>query len=231
MFGDLDLFPFGLEGLVGVGGHLHGGARHLIRHHLGLVSRVVLAQNQAVEASETEDVEKVPRGGTDPRGVQGRQLHASLQHRLVTDRQRKWNLGGEKAGKGVIDPASDDDHGQDVGHVSLNHVGHHGRVRHGIFHLRLPLVHFEVAFFLVVEEELAPQKRLFRNVFPILPKKSAANESLTVLDAGQVDGLVAGEQNGDVMADDADEECDDDDGEKDPNADIRSNRISAIVYI
>ena len=63
-----------------------------------------LTQNQTVEASETEDIEKVPRGGADPRGVQGWQLYASLQHRLVTDRQRKWNLPAKEVvvGAGVV---------------------------------------------------------------------------------------------------------------------------------
>ena len=42
MVGDLKLFPFGLEGLVGIRRHLHRGPSHLIRHHLRLIGGVIL---------------------------------------------------------------------------------------------------------------------------------------------------------------------------------------------
>ena len=67
-------------------------------------------------------------------------------------------LSGEKSGKGVIDPASDDDHGQHVGHVTLHHVRHHVWIGHGIFHLRFPLVDLEITLLFVVEEVLSPQE-------------------------------------------------------------------------
>ena len=41
-------------------------------------------------------------------------------------------LGGDEAAEMPVDPATYDDHWQDVGQVSLQHVGHHRRVSHRV---------------------------------------------------------------------------------------------------
>ena len=69
---------------------------------------------------------------------------------------------GKKSGECVVNPATDDDHGQDVGHVSFDHVCHHIGISHGILHLGFPLVHFEISLLLVVEEEFPPEVGLDR---------------------------------------------------------------------
>ena len=69
---------------------------------------------------------------------------------------------GKKSGECVVNPATDDDHGQDVGHVSFDHVCHHIGISHGILHLGFPLVHFEISLLLVVEEEFPPEVGLQR---------------------------------------------------------------------
>jgi hypothetical protein len=41
-------------------------------------------------------------------------------------------LGGDESTEVPIDPAADDDHGEDVGQVALQHVGHHRGVSHRV---------------------------------------------------------------------------------------------------
>ena len=53
---------------------------------------IIFAENESVDAPETEDVEEVPRGGRDPRRVERHQLDTALQHRLEPQGQREWNL-------------------------------------------------------------------------------------------------------------------------------------------
>lgn len=79
---------------------------------------------------------------------------------------RNWStclrsiLTGDEAREGPVDPAADDDHGQDVRQVPLEHVGHHGRVCHGVLHHWRPLGGLEVPGLLVVEEVLTHQEAL-----------------------------------------------------------------------
>ena len=55
------------------------------------------------------------------------------------------SLGGDEAREVPVDPSADDDHGEDVGEVSLEHLGHHGGVRHRVGRRHVPLLRLQDA--------------------------------------------------------------------------------------
>ena len=70
-------------------------------------------------------------------------------------------LTGDEAGKGPVDPPSDDNHWEDVGEGTLEHFHGHTGVTHGIKGIAgRPLLTFEVARVSVIKEVLPHEKGL-----------------------------------------------------------------------
>ncbi len=96
-------------------------------------------------------------------------------------------LSRDESGEVPVDPSSDDDHGQDVGEVALEHVGHHAGVGHGVGRARGGrLLLLEHARLLVVEEVAAHEERLLRQEATVLahqtgPDQDLAKESNTII--------------------------------------------------
>ena len=80
-----------------------------------------------------------------------------------------------------VDPSADDDHGEHVGEVSLEHLGHHGGVRHRVGLRHVPLLRLQDARLLVVEEVPTREEGLFRQVLAVFTETPTPNQSLTVL--------------------------------------------------
>ena len=101
---------------------------------------IIFAKYESINAPEAKDVQEVPRGRRDPRCVERHELDAALQHRLEPEGQWEGNLCGHEAREVPIDPSADDDHGEHVGEVSLEHFRHHRGVRHRVGRSHVPLL-------------------------------------------------------------------------------------------
>ena len=145
---------------------------------------VVFSQDQSVDAPQPEDVEEVPRGRRDPRGVKRHELDPPLQHGLEPQGEREGDFGGDEAGKVPIDPSSDDDHGQNVGQIALQHVRHHVGVGHRVGRgRRLVLLGLEnadlaVTGIFVVEVMLSHEEGLPGQKSAVFPQHPRSNERL-----------------------------------------------------
>ena len=147
-----------------------------------MVSRyitIIFAEHQRVNAPEAEDVQEVPGGGRDPRRVEGHELDAALQHRLEPEGQREGDLRGHETRKVPVDPTADDDHGQHVREVPLEHLRHHRGVRHRVGLRDVPLLRLEDARLLVVEEVPAHEEGLLGQVLAVLAEAPTPYQSLT----------------------------------------------------
>ena len=140
---------------------------------------VIFAEHESVDAPEAEDVQEVPRGGRDPRRVERHELDAALQHRLEPEGQREGNLRRHEAREVPVDPAADDNHGEHVGEVSLEHFRHHRGVRHRVGLRHVPLLRLQDAGLLVVEEVPPHEEGLLRQVFAVFSEAPAPYQSLT----------------------------------------------------
>ena len=80
-----------------------------------------------------------------------------------------------------VDPAADDDHGEHVGEVALEHLRHHGGVRHRVGLRNVPLLRLQYARLLVVEEVPPREECLLRQVLAVFSETPTPNQSLTVL--------------------------------------------------
>ena len=89
------------------------------------------------------------------------------------------SLGGDEAREVPVDPSADDDHGEDVGEVPLEHLGHHGGVRHRVGRRHVPLLRLQDAALLVVEEVPPRQEGLLRKELAVLAETPTPDQSLT----------------------------------------------------
>lgn len=145
-----------------------------------------------------------------------------MKHGFESKGEWKWHFGGDEAGKVPVDPASDHDHGQDIGQVALEHIGHHGRIGHGIGLGRVSRELIpENALVLVVQVMSSHEKRLLGQEFGIFSEHPRANQELTVHDLIESHRFGGCEQHRDVMSNDAHEKRDEYDRQEHPNPDGR----------